>query len=178
MSWIKSTLYYGVIFLMTLVLFEVSSYFLTMNGVFLVNDVPSRYLKASKATTATHYSWRTEKEDWGAWHLPSASAIHSTSCFSVWYESNEVGARDDSFTHVNSLSNIVLLGDSFAEGWGVNLEDAAQSIIEHQTGFNLLNFGAAGHFGPVQYYTIYEKLAKSYPHEAIVIFFIMMNFFL
>ena len=172
MSWIKSTLYYGVMFLMTLVLFEVSSYFLTMNGVFLVNDVPSRYFKASKATTATHYSLRTEKEDWGAWHLPSASAIHSTSCFSVWYESNEVGARDDSFTHVNNLSNVVLLGDSFAEGWGVNLEDAAQSIIEHQTGFNLLNCGAAGHFGPVQYYTIYEKLAKSYPHEALVIFFI------
>ena len=172
MNWIKSTLYYGVMFLMTLALVEVSSYVLTINGFLLVNDIPGRYLKASKATTATHYSWRTEREDWGAWHLPNASAIHSKSCFSVWYESNEVGARDDSFADIMDLPNVVLLGDSFAEGWGVNLEDAAQSIIEHQTGFNLLNFGAAAHFGPVQYYTIYEKLAKSYPHEALVIFFI------
>ena len=84
MSWIKSTLYYGVMFLMTLALVEVSSYVLTINGFLLVNDIPGRYLKASKATTATHYSWRTEREDWGAWHLPSVSTIHSTSCFSVW----------------------------------------------------------------------------------------------
>lgn len=170
MIWVKGILYYGIISFLTLLMIEVSSYFLTMKDMFMVNDIPSRYLNISKETT-THYSWRTERDAWGAWHLPSSTAIHSTSCFSVLYKSNEIGARDDSFKNIKKLKNVVLLGDSFAEGWGVNLENTAQSIIEQQTGFNLLNFGAAAHLGPVQYYMIYEKLAKSYPHEAVIIFF-------
>ncbi|MBT5551133.1 MAG: SGNH/GDSL hydrolase family protein [Nitrospina sp.] len=177
MNVIKNIVSYGLILFITLVLFEFCSYVLTLNGFFWVNDIPGRYLKGSKLTTTAHYSWRTEREDWGAWHLPGASTIHSTSCFSARYESNEAGARDDSFADITGLTNVVLLGDSFAEGYGVNFEDTAQRIIEHQTGFNLLNFGVTGHFGPVQYYTIYEKLAKSYPHEALVIFFLPQNDF-
>jgi hypothetical protein len=152
MNWFENILSYGLILNIKLVLFEVCSYFLTVNGLFGLNDIPGRYLKGSKAISATHYSWRTEREDWwGTWHIPSVSTIHSTSCFSARYDSNEVGARDDSFADIMDSANVILSGDSFAEGYGENFEDTAQRIIELQTGFNLLNFGVAGHFGPVQY---------------------------
>jgi hypothetical protein len=74
----------------------------------------------------------------------------------VSYRSNEVGARDTPFTHtkLNSKDRYILLGDSFAEGYGVNFEDTAQAQIEKLLGIDVYNFGSDGYFGPVQYYLI------------------------
>jgi hypothetical protein len=71
----------------------------------------------------------------------------------------------------------LLIGDSMAEGFGMNENQRAQAHIERLSGIQLLNFGTAGAFGPVQYWLIYEKLARKYKHDGVIVFFYPANDF-
>ena len=42
---------------------------------------------------------------------------------------------------------------------------------------NILNFGASGNFGPVQYWLLYEKFAKKFNHNTVIIYFLPDNDF-
>ena len=70
-----------------------------------------------------------------------------------------------------------MIGDSFAEGYGVNLNNTSQKYIEDLTGLNVLNFGVSKNFGIVQYYEIYKNFAKNYKHNKLIIFFLPSNDF-
>jgi hypothetical protein len=139
----------------------------------LFNDVPPIY-----RTRYSGDSWRTQKDLWGSWHKPNTTDRHHR-CFDVQYRSNEVGARDSSFAYkkAGSEDRYVLLGDSFAEGYGVNFADTAQAQLERLLGIDVYNFGSAGYFGPVQYYLIYKELASQYQHDGIILFFLPANDF-
>ena len=119
--------------------------------------------------------WWTEEKPWGAWHKSSSVTNQKRSCYNVIYRSNEIGARDDSF--INKEDDILLLGDSFAEGYGVNLDNTSQKFIEKFTNLNVLNFGVSRNFGPLQYFLIYENLAKNFLHKTIVIYLLPDNDF-
>ncbi len=95
------------------------------------------------------------------------------------YHSNEIGARDTPFSHtkVEPQTRYILLGDSFAEGYGVDFDDTAQAKLEKLLGVDVYNFGSAGYFGPVQYYLIYKDLASQYQHDGVVLFFLPANDF-
>jgi len=98
------------------------------------------------------------------------------SCFNVSYKSNKVGARDDSFDN-NKDNDIILIGDSFAEGYGVDLENTSQRYIEKLTNRNVLNFGVAKNFGPVQYSILYDEMAKKFKHKTLIIYLLPDNDF-
>ena len=95
------------------------------------------------------------------------------------YRSNEIGARDTSFSLAKSgpQTRYILLGNSFAEGYGVNFEDTAQAQLEKLLGIDVYNFGSDWYFGPVQYYLIYKDLASQYQHDGVVLFFLPANDF-
>ena len=122
------------------------------------------------------HEWWTENNKWGPWHLPGAKTVQKKSCYDVLYESNEYGSRDHSFK-LDHSNNIILLGDSFAEGYGVNLNNTSQKYIEELTGFNVLNFGVSKNFGPVQYSIIYNEFAKEFKHDKVIIYFLPDNDF-
>jgi hypothetical protein len=88
---------------------------------------------------------------------------------------NEVGARDKPFNEVRPDS-IFLLGDSFAEGYGVAYPQMFQTHLERYDGYNILNFGSAGNFGPLQALLIYEHF-RHLPHNGIIAFFLPSNDF-
>ncbi len=93
-------------------------------------------------------------------------------------ETNQYGARDEPFSQdARGRRRVVLLGDSFAEGYNVNFEDTAQRHLEKGGGIEVLNFGSAFHFGPVQYLLLYQGLARSLDHEAVIVFFLPANDF-
>jgi len=180
MSWIRN-LKLGSIFLSILIGFialELFSYLLVRNNLLLVNEQPRLYQGISSVGGRVSRDWWTEQDLWGAWHKKHAVANHIKTCFSVEYRSNSIGARDDEFVNIEKEKTYVMLGDSFAEGIGVNFEDTAHRIIEKNTNTKLLNFGSGGAVGPLQYWLIYENLAKSYPHEGLIIFFLPSNDFL
>ena len=137
------------------------------------NDPPSVFSEHRQVTV-----WRSERDAWGAWHLPNVVTVSESTCYSVTYETNQYGARDEPFSKdAGGPRRVVLLGDSFAEGYGVNLEDTAQRHLEKGAGIEVLNFGSAAHFGPVQYFLLYQGLARSFDHEAVIVFFLPANDF-
>mgnify|MGYP001299065633 FL=1 len=153
---------------------EILSFFIFKTNLLEISHVPKVYIK--KKGIVPNDEWWTEKEKWGAWHKINSSTLQKRSCFNVKYSSNEIGARDTSF-QLNSKNDIILLGDSFAEGYGVNYENTSQKYIEDLSNVNVLNFGVSQNFGPVQYWIIYKKLAKKFKHNSIVIYFLPDNDF-
>ncbi|MCA9438824.1 MAG: SGNH/GDSL hydrolase family protein, partial [Candidatus Omnitrophica bacterium] len=63
--------------------------------------------------------------------------------FSTRVQTNSQGYRDDE----ESLENpeILILGDSFGIGWGVEEEETAASILEDRTGRKVLNMSVSGY---------------------------------
>ena len=121
--------------------------------------------------------WRTEYHPWGAWRRKDARAIQEKSCFSVTYQSNEVGARDQPFDNTAEQRTIIALGDSFAEGFGVEVEDRFDGYLEELPNTQVINLGVAYHVGPVQYYLIYRHFKKEYAHTDVLVMFLPANDF-
>lgn len=123
--------------------------------------------------------WRTESEDWGAWHQANSKTRHIRACFDVSYRSNAVGARDKprSLT-ANSHPRYVVLGDSFIEGWGVNDGERVTDRLEAATGKEFLNFGGAINFGPLQYEILYKQLVSRFEHDTVIVFLLPDNDFI
>jgi len=170
MSKIKKTL---LILLSLVFFFELISFIFFKTSLLDISHTPKLYLKKNVIPTD---EWWTEENIWGAWHKKNSSTIQKKSCFDVIYKSNELGARDDSFKD-NNDNDIILIGDSFAEGYGVNLENTSQKYIEQLTGRNVLNFGTSLNFGPVQYSILYEQFANKFKHKTLIIYFLPNNDF-
>lgn len=150
---------------------EVFSFAATKFNLLIINEEPNYYKSYGN-------KWRTENTEWGSWHKSNFKDRHTKKCFDVTYESNNLGARDDEDYNNNLPKNsIVLIGDSFAEGYGVNLKQTFSKILENKTGRKVLNFGSAGHFGAVQQEILYRKLASKLPHNEILYFFLPSNDF-
>jgi hypothetical protein len=160
--------------IISLLTLEMGSWIATKNNLFLVNTTPRIYAKEKPETSLGE--WWNEKNIWGAWHKLNSQTRHRSKCFDVLLKSNEVGARDDSFENLKGESTI-LLGDSFAEGFGVNSKDSVANLLENSKFGNVLNFGTSGDFGILQQYLIYKNLAINYTHNNLIIFFFPQNDF-
>ena len=156
-----------------LFVFELISYGFYKLNLLEISHKPKIYLSKNEVPND---EWWTEENIWGAWHIKNSETRQIRSCYDATYISNEVGARDDPFSF-NNPNDIILIGDSFAEGYGVNYVNTSQKYIENQTGFNILNFGVSKNFGIVQYYEIYKNFAKNYEHNKVIIFFLPSNDF-
>tara|TARA_Y100000996_G_scaffold409594_1_gene390524 strand:- start:558 stop:1691 length:1134 start_codon:yes stop_codon:yes gene_type:complete len=157
-----------------LFLVEFFSFLASYYQLLIFNNEPYFY-NETKVYNINKY-W-TEKDLWGSWHKKNIIVQHKKSCFDVEYKTNEIGARDESFLNLQNKKNLILLGDSFAEGFGVSKENMFEKIIEAKTDFNILNFASSRDFGILQYYLIYEKLAKNYNHDGIIISLLVNNDF-
>ena len=165
-----------VLLVFSLLILELGSFVLVRNHLLTVNETPRLYQGLFDGGFLNYSDFRTEEEEWGAWHTKNAKAKQDTPCFAIEYASNEVGARGPSFLG-NSAQSVVLLGDSFAEGYGVKESETAANQLSQLLHVPVLNFGTAGNFGPVQEWLIYERLAKHYPHERLVLFVLPENDF-
>ena len=162
-----------VIILFLTIIFELLSFFIYKLNILEIAHKPKIYLSQN---FVPNDEWWTEENKWGPWHINNAKTEQKRSCYQATYISNEIGARDESYK-INSSNNIILIGDSFAEGYGVNLNNTSQKYIEDFTGLNVLNFGVSKNFGVVQYYQIYSQFAKNYDHSKLIIFFLPSNDF-
>lgn len=163
---------------LSLVSFEFFSFLLTKFDFFLINQTPAAYVENFDESSIT--AWRTEQEIWGSWHNKNSFARHDSKCFSTTYFSNAIGSRDlkmiaNSYVEQNNFK-LPLLGDSFAEGFGVNHGDRAGDIIGKNAKYEVLNYGSVD-FGPLQYYLIYKNLVKPTLHDGVLLFLFPNNDF-
>jgi len=114
--------------------------------------------------------WGDINPHFGVWHKSHHQYRHIFPCFDVVYSSNSYGARDIERRLVSgSTDRVIVLGDSFIEGYGVQYDKRLTSILEDRTTKEHLNFGTSGDFGTIQYWLQYKHLAKKYQHNSILI---------
>lgn len=120
--------------------------------------------------------WDGDHGTFGVWHRPHASWRHQTACFDVTYETNAVGARDVERRPESKDPRVLVLGDSFVEGWGLPVSERLSNRLENATGIEHLNFGMA-HFGPWQEYLSYREMGKKFSHTAVLVVVLPVNDF-
>jgi hypothetical protein len=123
--------------------------------------------------------WTDADPCFGVWHAPGSSFRHVTREFSCHYQANAWGMRDrERDKAARSDPRVVVLGDSFIEGWGVATPDRMSDRLESATGREYLNFGTSGSFGPTQYLMLYSRFARQFEPSALIIALLPDNDFL
>lgn len=127
-------------------------------------------------TTREPRFWDDLSPSWGVWHLPDATLHHVSTCFDVVYRSNGAGMRDRDRTLTSTATRrVVVLGDSFVEGYGVADGARMTDRLEESSGVEHLDFGCAGDFSTVQQWLLYRDLASSYDHTEVMVFVLPFN---
>ena len=113
--------------------------------------------------------WSDINPIWGVWHEPHSRYDHVRKCYRAVYTANSHGMRDQE-RDIDSLEKrVIVLGDSFTEGFGLKNEERWTNMLEETTGIAHMNFGNAGIFGPTQYMLLYKNFAKKFKHDGIII---------
>jgi VWFA-related protein len=150
-------------------LLEFSASQLVKRGVWKVAP-PNAYSPESQFYDGTHPIF-------GVWHLPNAEIEHPRVCFKVRYVSNSVGSRDRERERRSDDPRVIFLGDSFIEGWGLEVEQRLSDRLERATGIEHLNFGMS-YFGPYQSLLAYRHLAKGFDHTDVIMAILPENDFI
>jgi hypothetical protein len=113
--------------------------------------------------------WKELSPVFGAWHTPHSGLVHRKSCFNVEYSANSYGARDIERPRQYAGERVIVLGDSFMEGYGLSDEERLSNILEEKTKIPHMNFGATGYVGTLQYQLIYQTLASEFDHTQVLV---------
>ena len=93
------------IFVIWFFVFEIISYGFYKLNLLEISHKPKIYLSKGEVPND---EWWTEESIWGAWHIKNSKTRQKRSCYDATYISNEVGARDSSFSLIeNSLLNLL-----------------------------------------------------------------------
>ena len=162
-----------VLFLVSLTLSAEAASFVYLHYIVDIGWMPA-YLRQ---TPGRGPGWLTERDPWGAWHSPNRTDRQTSRCFSVSLQSNSYGARDRDRVADGDANRTVVLGDSFAEGWGVEANERLSDLLEARTHREFLNFGIENDVGPLQYQILYQRLAAKFTHDRVLILFLPDNDF-
>lgn len=121
--------------------------------------------------------WVDVDPAFGVWHLPHARYRHAKACFDVPYQANRFGMRDKERSERHAEARVAVLGDSFAEGWGVADGRRVPDLLERDSRTEHLNFGTSGDFDPVQYWQLYRTLGQRFDHDAVLVMVLPNNDF-
>lgn len=122
--------------------------------------------------------WVDDHPSFGVWHPPHAEFRDRRACFDVTYRTNAFGARDrERSLRSTARQRVVVLGDSFVEGIGVEAEKRVTDVLEAHTGIEHLNFGTAGDFGTIQAWLLYDAIAADFDHSEVMLFVLPDNDF-
>ena len=122
--------------------------------------------------------WQFDRE-LGWKHIPLASGWQVKPEFEVEFRINADGLRDGEYQREKTPQSrrILAFGDSFAEGWGVQLEESVSKQLEGrlrktapEVDTEVINFGVAG-YGTDQELLFFEKLGRLYEPDLVLVFF-------
>lgn len=107
------------------------------------------------------------RPEWGMWHYPGETFHETQNCLNYTVHANSYGARDKERVKAGDSNRIVMLGDSFIEGWGEEEPERLSDRLEAALHKEVLNFGC-GMFTPTQEYLTYKYLAKDFSHDVVI----------
>lgn len=109
--------------------------------------------------------------------LENATGIFSSHGHSALVHQNKYGMRDDDVQTASPSDGrrrILVLGDSFAWGFGVGQNELFSSPEVHDPGLEILNFGVSG-YGTDQEYLLYLKEGTRFAVDQVVLMFTPYN---
>lgn len=158
-------------FVILLAMLETASYF-------YIKDINTNIqLPSYSFVNVNSKFWTFSDAHFGVWHHPSSSYLHKKPCFTAHYTANAEGMRDRERSVASDRPRVVLLGDSFIEGWGNRAEDRLSNLLEASLGKEVLNFGTAGGFGTIQEWLQYKYLVKQFRHDVVMVGILPRNDF-
>jgi hypothetical protein len=110
---------------------------------------------------------------------PNAVSSRSSSEFDTPVIINSIGLRDYASVDENSKPYAFLLGDSFAEGHGVNVEQTIAKRLQDKTGKLVANLGI-GSSGTIQQVNIFRRyldIISQKPMYAILVFYVGNDYY-
>ena len=112
---------------------------------------------------------------WGPWHYPNNRVRHIKTCFDAVYETNSLGLKSEELDP--ERTNIILLGDSYLEGYGTSNDESIAYFMDSLSGakYNFMPFGSSGGFGTVNQYALYENFARYYETDLVILFWLNYN---
>ncbi|MBD99031.1 MAG: hypothetical protein CMO34_04235 [Verrucomicrobia bacterium] len=114
---------------------------------------------------------------YGHRHLPNSSYTVKKNCVETVYHFNGLGFRDEMHSVRSDKSRVLLIGDSFTEGLGVNEDERFGDLLEKESKRTHLNFGMADK-GSTQAFSIYKSIASEYDHDAVILSIFPVNDFI
>jgi hypothetical protein len=112
---------------------------------------------------------------WGVWHPASRRFHQSLPCADVTMEFNRLGTRGP-IPDSSDLRNVLFLGDSFTEGWGIAEAGTIPAQFQQITGLPALNLGCMG-IGTTQMSLIYRHFGPRFRHSTVVVLTYLFNDF-
>ena len=119
--------------------------------------------------------WQFDSE-LGWRHVPGAHGRLVSPEFDVEYRINSRGLRDSETDPSGAPGKrLLLLGDSFAEGWGVDIEQAVSEQLEQRLSEGgipgeVFNFGVAG-YGTDQQLLLFQRHWRAYAPDIVLLLF-------
>lgn len=113
---------------------------------------------------------------WGIWHLPNVQSRQHTPCFDITMKYNRFGIRGPE-PDADHAENIIFLGDSFTEGFGLSEENTIPAQFGKLTGKPTINMGVS-RSGSTQQSLIYRHFADSFSHQNVVVLLFLENDFI
>jgi len=145
--------------------------------------IKSGYIPARQPSF--HFVWKNPQyplpmadidTTWGTWHYKEPFRSQN-GCIYFDYRINSYGARDiERQKKSNNKDRVIVLGDSFTEGYGLAENERLSNLLQKKTGKEFLNFSCAD-FGTTQEYLVYKYLAQAFDHSTIFIGFVPFNDF-
>ncbi len=140
---------------------------LIAESVIRITDVFTPSIKENYRTTdsITHHAF-----------VPNASGVFTTPEWNVSYKINSYGLRDYEYDLTKKdTTRILMLGDSFIEGYGVELEDSVSKVLEKKLNadninksYQIMNAGISSYSPLLEYLFLKNKGLELKPHIVIL----------
>lgn len=164
-----------VIIIITYLLVELMCLTVIKTG-FIRADLP-KFFSGLKDTAVFPFTYADINPHWGVWHYNYPIKTSLNSCIDIECVPNSVGARDKERIIAGDSNRVIVLGDSFMEGFGIDASERVSDLLENKTGKEFLNFSCAD-MGSTQEYLVYKHLASQYSHNTVLIGILPDNDFL
>lgn len=89
-------------------------------------------------------------------------------CYDISYDYNSMGFLGNVPSKSSKKSKIILLGDSFLEGYGVSEKERMSFVLDTKIKQSIVNLSLVDK-GPTQYLAIYKKYGMTLNHSAVLI---------
>lgn len=126
-----------------------------------------------------------QKDEWLHHSLvPNSTCRSKTKEWDIEFKVNSLGLRDSEYSieKPENTYRILMLGDSFTEGYGVQLKDIFSKIVEEKLNlqdkerFEVINTGITG-YSPLLEYLYLKKYGLEFDPDLVVMNFSMTDFY-